>query len=166
MPVYSVFRPDLKHQSLLTDNRVCPSNFDISDGQIRFSVKCARLGEANPFGNFQKLRELKEGRLASTVRPIPPQREEGRLRQVPDSRILSQCVKLLGSHFPQVDNPLLSGMPLLDELCIHALKVCEHNELMQRRAILTFPFSAGLASRHCLAVIPNKATFSTSASLA
>ena len=83
VPVYSVFRPDLKHQSLLTDNRVCPSNFDISDGQIRFSVKCARLGEANPFGNFQKLRELKEGRLASTVRPIPPQREEGRLRQVP-----------------------------------------------------------------------------------
>ena len=56
--------------------------------------------------------------------------------------------------------------PHVDELGVHSLDIGQHEQLLDAGIVPQLPSRLGLASRHCLAVWPNSATFKRSASLA
>ena len=83
-----------------------------------------------------------------------------------DSVILSQDLHLAYSDGIEFCQPFGLRHPLIDEHRIQVLQIGQADQLRDIGVVTDIPFQIGMAVRHCFAVIPNRAMFNTSASLA
>ena len=85
-----------------------------------------------------------------------------------DAVILRQNLHLADGDGIEFCQPFGLRHPLVDEHRIQVLQIGQADQLRDIGVVTDIPFQIGMAglSRHCFAVIPNRAMFNTSASLA